>query len=75
MKGTYCRLKGQDDTITKLENVIGVENTELVYNWFFYDLPEYMWDYDPIQYNREDGTDDDIAEALAERLLYVGFEL
>ena len=31
--------------------------------------------YDPIQYNREDGTDDDIAEALAERLLYVGFEL
>ena len=31
--------------------------------------------FDPIQYNREDGTDDDIAEALAERLLYVGFEL
>ena len=31
--------------------------------------------YDPIQYNREDGTDDEIAEALVERLLYVGFEL
>ena len=31
--------------------------------------------FDPIQYNREDGTDDDIAEALAERLLYIGFEL
>ena len=45
MKGTYWKLKGQEATITKMEEVIGVENTELVYNWFFYDLPECMWDY------------------------------
>ena len=31
--------------------------------------------YNPIQYSREDGTDDEIAEALVERLLYVGLEL
>lgn len=45
MKGTYWKLKGQEATITKMEEVIGVENTELVYNWFFYDLPDTMWEY------------------------------
>lgn len=44
--------------------------------WYlFVDLFEENDGYDPIHYSREDGTDDEIAEAAVKRLLYDGFKL
>lgn len=43
MKGTYWKLKGQADTITKMEEVLGEEVTGLLYDHFFYGLPEMFW--------------------------------
>lgn len=44
MKGTYWKLKGQADTITKMEEVLGEDNVDMLYSHFFYDLPDFYWD-------------------------------
>ena len=36
MKGNYWKLKGQADTITKMEEVLGEDNVDMLYSHFFY---------------------------------------
>ena len=61
MKGNYWKLKGQADTITKMEEVLGEEVTGLLYDHFFYGLPEMFW-------NETEGQGDDRLKAVVDSL-------
>lgn len=61
MKGNYWKLKGQADTITKMEDVLGEEVTGLLYDHFFYDLPEMFW-------NEQEGQGDERLKKVVDSL-------
>lgn len=61
MKGTYWKLKGQTDTITKMEEVLGEEVTGLLYDYFFYALPKMFW-------NEQEGRGDERLKGVFDNL-------
>ena len=61
MKGNYWKLKGQAETITKMEEVLGEEATRLLYDYFFYDLPEMFW-------NEQEGQGDERLKKVVDYL-------
>lgn len=61
MKGKYWKLKGQADTITKMEEVLGEEVTGLLYDHFFYGLPEMFW-------NEMEGQGDETLKGVVDSL-------
>lgn len=61
MKGNYWKLKGQAETITKMEEVLGEEVTGLLYDHFFYGLPEMFW-------NEMEGQGDETLKGVVDSL-------